>query len=74
MKLLNDRYKGARCQLKEAVAFFHIVGFLAIVARVDGFVPFRPLDDGAQLLNVEEVIDSISGGRHFCGGYAESDS
>lgn len=74
MKLLTDSYKRARCQREEAVAFFHIERLLALIARVDGFVPCLPLDDGAQLLDVEEVVDNISGRWHFCGEFAESDS
>jgi hypothetical protein len=38
---------------------------------VDGFAQFRPLDDGAKLLDVEEVEDNSSGGRHFRGDCAE---
>ena len=67
MKLLNDSYKRAGGQVEEAVAFFQIARLLALIALVDGFAPYLPLDDGEQLLDVEEVVDHISGGGHFCG-------
>ena len=72
MKPLDDSYKGARGQVEEAVALFQIARLLALITLVDRFVQCLSLDDCARILDVEEVVDHISGGEHFCGECAQS--
>ena len=50
---------------RKAVAFLQIARLLALITLVDGFVPRLPVDDGAQLPDMEDVVDDISGGWHF---------
>lgn len=72
VELLNDSGERARCEGEETEALLHVLGLLRLIALMDSLVPDFPLDNGAQLAGVCEVVCDRGDGRHV-GGYVRGE-